>query len=263
MNGTPSADNYRGRRSAGRYLLRFSSPSTHHLVCFPWAGASAGVFRSWQPFFAGEVTLLGVQLPARGSRIAESLPTDLAFEARQIAEEIEAVGPGTCHLLGHSMGAKLAYLTAVELIRREISVSSLTVMGSCGPGGNGSDFSRDVARMSEGELIAYLREFGGTPEEVLTNQGLLDLLLGVVRADFLMNAMPLPADATVLPVPVLAIGGASDKHVSLRDVEAWRAVSGRAFTCQMIEGGHFFLNSQRDLVLTLVRKHLHEAAGLS
>ena len=243
----------------GRYLLRFSSPSSQHLICFPWAGAGASVYRPWLPLLAGEVTLHGVQLPARGSRISEPVPTNLQSEALHIAAEIEAAACATCHLVGHSMGAKLAYLTAVVLCGRGVIVSSLTVMGCRGPGRETARSRRNRAKMSDDDVIGYLRQFGGTPEEVLTNRELLDLLLGVVRGDLMMNAPPLLADATVLPMPVLAIGGTADKHVSAEDIAAWRAVSGKAFTHQMIDGGHFFPISHRDLVLASIRGHLRNA----
>lgn len=246
-------------RSRGRYLLRFSQHAAQPVICLPWAGASAGVFRPWQPLLGARFALFSVQLPGRGGRVGEPLPRDLHTEVGQIVQAIRAERLEECHLVGHSMGAKLAYLTARELLETGTKVRSLVVTGCGGPGSRSESSEPRAADMTDDELVDYLRSFGGTPEEILNNQELLELLLAVLRADFRMNEAPLPQGLPPLHVPVLALGGTSDPYVGQDDLLAWESVSRAPFTCRMVEGGHFFPNSNRSEVVRAVQEHMDHA----
>ena len=41
------------------------------LICFPYAGGSAHLFKGWEVYLPAEVEVCAVQLPGRAQRIAE------------------------------------------------------------------------------------------------------------------------------------------------------------------------------------------------
>ena len=50
----------------------------------------------------------------------------------------------------------------------------------------GQDETKQASLVSFGGLIARLRELGGTSESVIANEELLELILPILRADFLL-----------------------------------------------------------------------------
>jgi len=55
------------------------------LFCFPYAGGSALIFRRWQNVLPATVEICPVQLPGRGSRLHETLLSDLDSLVETIA----------------------------------------------------------------------------------------------------------------------------------------------------------------------------------
>src|ERR1700685_2865744 len=79
------------------------------LICFPHAGGGASMFSSWARAIRPEVELCAVQMPGREERLNEA-PLNNWDEL--IERSAEALRPWTTlpfALLGHSLGANLAF----------------------------------------------------------------------------------------------------------------------------------------------------------
>ena len=64
---------------AGEWLTVFGPKpdAAIKLLCFPYAGGSASLFRSWAAALPGDVEISGVELPGRGGRMGEMPATQL------------------------------------------------------------------------------------------------------------------------------------------------------------------------------------------
>jgi surfactin synthase thioesterase subunit len=223
------------------------------LLCLPWAGASANVYLRWRTKFPRWIRVSPLELPGRGTRLAEPLMED--FE--QLVDALCAVHAAAMHgryaFFGHSMGALLAFAMAHAKQRHGGTLPcALIVSGSPAPARR--DPRRTAAR-NDAALLADLRTKGGTPEEVFANEELLRMALDTLRADYNICDSFRAQPREPLSIPLHVLAGASD-DVTSEQLAAWRHASTGPFTQQTFEGGHFFVRSNEERVVTAMARAL-------
>lgn len=222
------------------------------LYSLPFAGGGAHVYRDLAAELDGELDVVGVELPGRGRRFAEPALTDLEALARDVVDRLGSP-EAPFALLGHSMGATLAYLVARALAaRRRPAPCFLCVSGQRAP-----FLERRRAplyRLSDPEFRAALRALGGCPPGFLEEPELLELFLPVLRADFqaLETFAPLP-EAVPGDIPILALAGADDDSPRPDEVAPWRAMTRGTFEFHEVPGDHFFIAKNPGSVADRIR----------
>ncbi|WP_370538424.1 thioesterase II family protein [Ideonella sp.] len=230
------------------------------LLCLPCAGASATMYLRWRRQLPAWLRVQPVELPGRGSRLDEPSATDFDTLVAQLCAEQQAAMRGRCVLLGHSMGALLAYGMALRQQQAGAPMPlALVVSASPAPG------ARDPARFEnlQGDeaLMADLRRQGGTPEEVFAHAELRRMTLDVLAADYAVcqsfelalqqAAQPLPR----LSLPLQVLAGRQD-DISADAVEAWLQVSTGPASVDWFDGGHFFIRQQEAQTLACLTRSL-------
>jgi medium-chain acyl-[acyl-carrier-protein] hydrolase len=229
---------------AAQRWVRLWSPRPQarlRLLCFHPAGAGTAFFRDWATLLPDDVEVLAVQLPGRESRFTEPPLTSHQEAVTALHAALRPYLTRPYALFGHSMGALLAYGVAVAAMRHgDRPPVRLFLSGSQGPGGEPRKPGRPA--WTDAELVADLREMGGTPEEVLSNSDLLALVLPTLRADYaLCDSFRAPAGA-LLDCPVSVFGGDRDAYTAA-DLARWGATTRGGWTQRMFDGGHFFLTA--------------------
>ncbi|WP_415947314.1 thioesterase II family protein [Streptomyces sp. KLOTTS4A1] len=214
------------------------------LVCFPHAGGAASFFRDWPRHLAPDVEVLAVRYPGREDRIAETPARSMAELAGPVAEAIGTLSARPTAFFGHSMGASVAYETAVRL-RATGLPGLLLVSGRAAP-----HRLPDFRVRDDEALIADVRRRGGPLAGALDHPDLLDLVLPSLRADYrLLEDYRAEAVAHRLGIPVAAFHGDADPDVPADAVHAWADVGSGTFTARAFPGDHFYLMPHaRDLV---------------
>ncbi|HEJ1191670.1 TPA: pyochelin biosynthesis editing thioesterase PchC, partial [Pseudomonas aeruginosa] len=95
--------------------LRLTPMPRLRLACFPHAGGSASFFRSWSERLPPDIDLLALQYPGREDRFNEAPATRLEDLADGAALALRDFADAPLALFGHSLGAALAYETALRL----------------------------------------------------------------------------------------------------------------------------------------------------
>lgn len=233
------------RDEGGVHLVVHARPAVpgRRLVCFPFAGGGAGVYKRWAEHLAGDVELLAVQLPGRENRVLVPPLRQLAQAADLLVSQLQRLPRRPTVFFGHSMGALLAYEAALRL-PLGADLQQLVVSGRSGP--HMPSTTPPVATLDDPAFLALLGGMGGTSAAVLNQPELMRLLLPMLRADFGMvdDYRPAPA-APTLSCPVLAVHGRDDPSTSVARMQAWATTTHAQFRLQEFPGGHFFLHDER------------------
>jgi surfactin synthase thioesterase subunit len=234
---------------------RAARPSVH-LVCFPYAGAGAAAYRPWVPLLPPGVELWAVELPGRATRIAEPALADLAALADELASAVQADVPAPFALVGHSMGALLAFEVCRRLVRAGAALPTrLVVSGRRAPQLPRNRAS--IASLPDVELARVIAErYGGIPDPVRREPELMSLFLPTLRADLRALEGYGYAAGPALPVGITALAGAADDNAPPADVAGWEEQTSAGFALHTFAGGHFFIHEQREAVVALLGRAL-------
>lgn len=251
------------RYASGRWLwcARPRPRADTVLLAFPHAGGSAMFFRSWGLRLPPAIEVIAVQYPGRLDRLREPCIDDvhlLADAVHGIIQTREGLTDRGLALFGHSMGAAVAFETALRLEASGIDLSALFVSSHPAPGvasrWHPDEFTDEV-------LLAELRRLGATPDVVLDAPQLREPLLTSLRADYRAVARYRPRRGARLRCPVVTLVGDADPDVAPARMHGWAAVTTGAVTAHEFEGGHFYLTPRLDTVLDTVAAHLSPFRG--
>jgi alkylation response protein AidB-like acyl-CoA dehydrogenase/surfactin synthase thioesterase subunit len=219
------------------------------LYCLAHSGASAALFHDWIGQLDG-ITVRPLERPGRGSRWAEPPFSDMtSLVAATIGPLLADTDTSPFALLGHSIGALIAYEIAHALRDRGVpGPVHLVVSGHPAP-------DRIQARVPMGELneqdvLAHLRRLGGTPQSVLEHPTTMRrLILPSFLADSALRDAYHYKPRAPLDIPLTAISADDDPQASVASMRAWRDQTTRPFNFLRLQGDHFALRNDPDLVL--------------
>jgi medium-chain acyl-[acyl-carrier-protein] hydrolase len=216
------------------------------LFCFPYAGGSAALFRTW---VLPNVEVWGVQLPGRGDRFSEPPITNITMILDVLIPDLRSYFDRPYAFFGHSMGALLGF----EMARRS-GPECLFVSGRRAPQIKNA---QQLHTLSDEAFLLELRRLNGTPPQVLENAELMALFLPILRADFAVCETYAYQEAAPLGCPIAAFGGTDDRTEPLQLLQGWRSQTTGEFSLQELPGDHFFLQTQQQVLLEEITKRLN------
>jgi medium-chain acyl-[acyl-carrier-protein] hydrolase len=243
--------------SCGRPL----SSARCRLLCFPYAGAGASMFRYWAEKLPPWIEMVPVQLPGRESRWAEKPFLDLPMLAAALRVALHPLLCEPYALFGHSMGGLVAFEFARELRRRKLPLPyHLFVSGTRAP--HLPDRELLLHPLSDALLWkTVMRDYGSGQDEAMLNAELAPVLLPILRADFQLCESYEPLCEEPFSFPVTVYGGREDRRVTYSDLLSWSTYTHRAFRLELLPGGHFFLVKNHGLFLETLARDLAALDG--
>jgi medium-chain acyl-[acyl-carrier-protein] hydrolase len=210
------------------------------LFCFPPAGSGAVMFRHWPDRLLPDLEVCSVQLPGRENRRKEQPFCRLSDLMPALTEAILPYLDKPFAFFGHSMGALIAFELAREL-RSTHGISPAHLFVSSHPAPDLPGSTRSMHKQSDRALLEEMARLGGTPQAILSNYELMQLLLPTLRADLELCETYEYTSAPPLDCPITAFGGSHDTKVTSADLRAWRSQTRGPFALVIYPGGHFFL----------------------
>jgi pyochelin biosynthetic protein PchC len=206
------------------------------LLCFPHGGGSAAAYNGWHGLLPPEVELYAAQYPGHADRLTEPLADDVGALAASAAEAALPILDRPFAFYGHSLGALVAFETALRLAVLGRWPLRLTVSGMPAP-----HLVRRTRFHLDGEaaLLAGLRRLGGVPAEVFDDADLRDLLLRVARADYRLAETYQPCAGAVLRAPVTVHRGLDDPELTAAEAAGWALVGTAGISHRTFPGDHF------------------------
>lgn len=181
---------------------------------------------------------------------------DLARLADQVSAVLARHARQRLVLFGHSMGALLAYESAVRLEHRHLCPpAGLIVSGMQDP------HHRPLAQPAadDDHLAALVEERLG---HLGPDHDFSALALTTLRSDYraVLTYRPAPPD-TLLSCPVAAFTGSADEAVPVHAVLPWRRRTTGAFSVRSFPGGHLYLEGFPASVAEAVHATAHAMGG--
>lgn len=229
--------------------------ATRHIVCFPHGGGSAFAYRDWTAD-APDVQVHGVQYPGRGDRFKEPLLQDVRAIAREAAAAVAPLTSRPVSLFGHSLGAYIAYETALFLQAVGHPVRALFVSGARAPH-DPARGKRSWADLEDDALLSLVADLEGTGVELLGDKDLRRVLLPILRTDFRAAESYRAEPAAALSCPVVSLCGSDDPVTDPQDALMWSEYTRGGFASRVFVGGHFFPHEEsRADVIAMLSDHL-------
>lgn len=223
------------------------------LVAFAHAGAGPLTFHRWAVGLAPDVELWHATLPGRAARWREPFSRDWTTLVDELAAAIERDVPRPLALLGHSLGALLAFEVARRLTHDGVPLAHLVVSG------RGAPDTAPALQVPEtdDELLRHVdRLVGGVPDSVRSSPDVLEHFLPILRADLELARAYVFTPGARLDCPITAMTGDADPIAPPSSIEAWGEQTVADCDLCVLPGGHFYLVDQEPAVLATISRRL-------
>lgn len=227
------------------------------LVCFPFAGGGPSAYREWGAAFAN-TEVLPVSLPGREQRYREPPIRSMVSVVEAVILELSLLPQKPTVFFGHSLGALMAYETAIRMKARHLNAPAHVIVSGSRVPGSASIMPSSVATMSDEAFIEAIIALGGTPQEVIDEPELMQLFLPQLRVDFELYEAYQPSGTCLLSCPITVLFGTDDSLADEAAASRWREFSEHGSTVNAFNGGHFFITSSRGQVFDRIRTILQE-----
>ena len=226
------------------------------LLCFPFAGAGTAVFRNWADLLPRHVEPWAVQLPAREDRLREAAYNAWPALHAGLVSAFNRLPAQPTALFGHSMGAVMAFELARYLqASGKPAPKHLFVSGRAWPG-TGLPQDHGIDLRDDAGLLAMMEGRYGSLPASMAHPEIREMAVETLRSDLRLLDSYQYRPGLPLDCPITALTGDSDPTTRGGLADAWRTESSVGFSSEAFAGGHFFLESQRQNVLSLISDRL-------
>jgi surfactin synthase thioesterase subunit len=220
----------------------------------PFAGGSRYSYNQFKQTAPSWMKVEPLDLPGRGGRFKEEMVSTIEDAVDDLYEQIKNKIDQPYAIYGHSMGATLAYLLArkIDEFRRPLP-SYVFLTGTCGPTADRERKMRST--LPKDEFIQEVKNMGGSPDEILKDDQLMEFFEPILRGDFRILENYSHKAEEPLNIPFTVIIG-SDEEVTDEEAKTWGREFAQPIDFHVMPGNHFFIFDQHEEVLRLMARRL-------
>ncbi|MBP2473362.1 surfactin synthase thioesterase subunit [Crossiella equi] len=211
--------------------------ATKSLVCIGFAGGGTTSYIPWAQHLPSDVELVVVCFAGRERRFREVPPSSWDGMFTDVLNVVRAAAFRPYVLVGHSIGAALAYEVAVELEKEggAAAPEAVVISGHAAP--HLADPQPIPPGTTDDDLVQYLVEGAGVPAEALADPAAREMMLRTFRADITAYSEYRPKPNR-LKAPLQVLVGEED--LPAEATEAWQQYAAGSFSHERLAGGHFY-----------------------
>jgi medium-chain acyl-[acyl-carrier-protein] hydrolase len=221
------------------------------LACFAHAGGGPAAFAGWPDELTADIEVAAVRLPGRDRRLRERPLNQWSELLDVLVAALPAELAAPFALFGHSVGAMIAYELTARLTAAGSPPQRLILAACRAP--HVPSYLPAVHDRPDAEFVAELKRIGATPEEVLADHRLVQLLLPMLRADIALAETWPPSPPRPVTVPLVVVAGDEDPIAPPAAVESWSCYAEAGFSSHTVPGGHFFIRPPATAFLDIMR----------
>jgi len=237
-----------------KLIHRAAGHSQQQWFWFPYAGGGPAVFNPLKPYIPSFVDVYSAHLPGREGRFNEPPLSDLSLIVNNCTHAISAIANRRIVIFGHSLGALIGYLVAARLESSGITVNRLIVSGRHGPSVVAKTMG--ISHLPDDEFLRAMATYGGMSEEILQCPEILEMMLPMLKADFgLSEHYETKQQHPKVRSEMIVAGAVDDDLVDFSKLENWKNFTTGPFRIVDFRGGHFYLESQAEALVSLMQLH--------
>lgn len=211
------------------------------LFAIPYAFGSANIYCDLGNEIDTNIEVIPVEYSGHGRRSNEPLLLSLQEIAQDVYSQIQNKIQGEYVILGYSMGGTVAY-ELFRLIKKSGKPLPKCVLAF---GATEPDYPHrkaDFETYNIDQIAKLLKEFGGTPQELLEEEEIIEMVSPVVISDCiaLRDYTPSPYEENAISVPLTVLRGAEEIELENCD-KCWRKYCSSDLRYSLVPGGHFFM----------------------
>jgi medium-chain acyl-[acyl-carrier-protein] hydrolase len=216
-----------------------------HLFCFPYAGGNAEIYHSWPDYLPDEIEMIAIQYPGHLKSLGEKPFTRMSALVAAIYDEIKDYFDKPYAFFGHSMGAMITY-DLCQYLNSKNAPLPVHIFQAARRAPHIQSIQPALHSMSTAEIISVMRNFSMLPEEIISNDYILQLILPGIIADFeIVETWQYNPQAKPLHVPMTVFCGVNDNQATRNDMEAWRKHTTGEFKIYIYPEQHFFIHHEQ------------------
>jgi surfactin synthase thioesterase subunit len=232
------------------------------LICLPYAGGSAHLFRAWADGLADDVEVLALCSPGHDARLSEAPHQEWGPLVDDAFAAVSSHLSSPHAFFGHSFGGRLAYELTRRAEKDRPGRTRRLFLSAC-RAPQRPQRTPFLHTLPDDRLVEALRGMGGgMPVEVLDDPRLRARLLPVVRAEVRLAEQWGDDGGPGVSVPLTVFYGRDDPTDTQEVSRAWREVC-EDVECVEMPGGHFFLHSHREALVEAIDTRLRRGDGQS
>lgn len=218
-----------------------------------FAGGNSYSYNFLKESLSNSFEFIPLELPGRGKRFQEELLTTKDEAVNDYVHQIQMHRNNQPFIIfGHSMGATLGLSVTKKLEEINDSPECLIVSGNSGPQKRDEEATVRYT-LNDKDFKEELRDLGGVPEEILTNEELYEFFSPIIRSDFeILEKDVFSEKGVIIKTPIVAIMGYEEDTSD--EIENWRKFTSGTFTFQRMTGNHFFIYNHVDTISTIVKQ---------
>lgn len=222
------------------------------LYCFTYAGGNNSLYFKWKLESEFNFSICPIKLKGHDYTDIDDYEnlTDYVEDALNQIDSSEEF-----YLFGHSMGALLAYETALRIQSKNLK--SIFV-SACAPP-NISNLSIFKDGMKKDEFLERVYELGGTPKEVFENKDLLNMVYPILRRDFKKvrhYRKQFRWDKLAKVNNPIHIFYGDQDSISQDCINNWKKFTTSYITVDKFSGNHFFIKTNSQEVLGKINEYI-------
>jgi len=230
--------------------------SEKRLIIFPYAGGNAYAFRDINKYVGNDFFVTALDLPGHGSRMRESLLTDVHAMADDLFQQVRPfLHASRVVFWGHSLGSILAYFVA-RLAEQSRLPRPCRLFLSGRPAPFVNVHEKYLHLMPRQAFLSHLLNYGGIPDSVARETELIDFFLPIIRADFQALSTFDDQELESIPVPLTLMMGTEDRPKMDGPVRSWQELSTQEVTFKSFSGGHFFIFQHLEAIGRLISQSI-------
>ncbi len=230
----------------------------HRIFCIHPVGAGASMFTHFLYNQPKNTDVLAIQLPGRENRANEAPYENMPLLIEDLANIIKPYTDKPFIILGHSFGGIVGF-ELIKYLRSKFGITPLHlfITGTIAP--------QLTKEWKKRESIHQTSKHSSSVEKILKTINYIDdveflkSIIPVMRHDMpLIMNYPYAADEP-FDFPITGFAADKDEVVLISEVKCWKEQTKSEFNLEIVEGDHWFLGRNRDLVLQRLTEALDDA----